>query len=92
MKRKRKKNCKNTKESYYQAPCVTTVYVYALCFRKAVKEQKKMVKVLKDMFDSTAFFDVHELTTVLLVIRGLSDLTSAILIDKVIPDYCISGD
>lgn len=36
-------------------------------FRKAIKEQRKMDKVLKDMFDQTSFFNADELTSVLLV-------------------------
>ena len=36
-------------------------------FRKGLKEQKRMVKMLNDMFESTAYFDAEELTAVLLV-------------------------
>ena len=36
-------------------------------FRKGLKEQKRMVKMLNDMFESTAYFDTEELTAVLLV-------------------------
>lgn len=32
-----------------------------------MREQKRMVKTLREMFDHTAYFEVDQLTTVLLV-------------------------
>ena len=35
--------------------------------RRGMREQRKMVKVVRDMFESTGFFDLDHLTAVLLV-------------------------
>ncbi len=40
-----------------------------------MKDQKKMVKVLKDMFDHTSYFQADQLTSVLLVREYLYYLT-----------------
>ena len=46
---------------------------YMLCIidclsRKSIKEQKRMMKVLKDMFEQSAFFTSDQIKEVLLVI------------------------